>query len=235
MATALRCAVAGTDTGVGKTHVMQMLVHGLRQLGRRVWLHKPVACGGWDGRSAEDGRALADLAGDGQEASTVCPRQWPAAAAPHLAAAEAGDAVDMATLIATARPLLDGAHDLLLEGAGGIASPLSADRADLCAMLRALDLPAVVVARPHLGTLNHSALSIDYLRRHADEPLGLIVNEHEVIAEDLATRTVVAELEALCDLPVLARLSHDTRGDGAQAVALAEAVLARHHERSASR
>src|SRR5271170_191190 len=49
-------AVIGTDTGVGKTRVLTLLVHGLRALGERVWIHKPVACGGFDGSTCEDGR-----------------------------------------------------------------------------------------------------------------------------------------------------------------------------------
>nr|MBA3848259.1 AAA family ATPase [Planctomycetota bacterium] len=47
-------ALVGTDTGVGKTRVAIGLVRGLRAIGRRAWIHKPVACGGWDGRTSED-------------------------------------------------------------------------------------------------------------------------------------------------------------------------------------
>jgi dethiobiotin synthetase len=46
-------AIIGTDTGIGKTHVTLGLAAALRAHGRQVWLHKPVACGDWDGNSAD--------------------------------------------------------------------------------------------------------------------------------------------------------------------------------------
>ncbi|MDA3962218.1 MAG: dethiobiotin synthase, partial [Planctomycetota bacterium] len=154
---ALRCVISGTDTDVGKTHVTRLLAQGLRALGRTVWLHKPVACGGWDGETAEDARDLADLVSDGQDPNSLCRHQWPEPCSPHLAAALAGDHVESTQLLAEATALLQPGHDCLIEAAGGLLSPMSADLSSALDMALALELPLLIVTRPHLGTLNHTA------------------------------------------------------------------------------
>jgi dethiobiotin synthetase len=202
----LRLAVIGTDTGVGKTRVVGLLVRGLRRAGRQVWLHKPMACGGWAAGQAEDGRALAALAGDGQPPATICPLQYPEAASPHLAAAAAGGGATLGALAAAIAPLAGPGHDLVVEGIGGLLVPLTAARETVCDLLVRARLPVVVVTRPHLGTLNHTALTVAHARRAGLVVLGLVVNAHQPVGDDLATRSAPAELAALCAAPVLACL-----------------------------
>lgn len=226
----LRVAVVGTDTGVGKTRVVAVLATGLRALGRRVWLHKPVACGGWDGRTAEDARALEPLRGDGQPAATLCPRQFPEPASPHLAAAAAGTAVALGDLLAgidRCRPAGAG-HDLVVEGVGGLLVPLTAARETVADLVAAAGLSVVVVTRPHLGTLNHTALTVEAAGRRRIPVLGLVLNHHTAVDDSLAVRSAAAELPALTGVPLLAILpfAPHTRDDAA-ARALAAAVLAR--------
>lgn len=221
----LQIAVVGTDTGVGKTWVAGLVVRGLRALGRRVWVHKPVACGGWRDGQAEDGRFWSALAGDGQRPATVCPRQYSEACSPHLAARLAGVEPVMADLVMDlerARPR-DGA-DFVVEGVGGLLAPLTMVRETVADLLLLAELPLVVVARPHLGTLNHTALTVEVARARGLEVLGVVVNDHEPVADTLATRTVEDELAALTGAPVLARLRH---GDAGGAAALVQAILDR--------
>lgn len=218
------CFVLGTDTGVGKTAVTALLARGLRAHGRRVWIHKPVACGGWDGSSADDARALAPLVGDGQDPATCCPRQWPEAASPHLAAAAAGDAVSLDEL-ADALAALRGDHDLLVEGAGGLLSPLTVERATACDLARRIRLPVVLVTRPHLGTLNHTALSAAHARRSGLHVLGLVIDHHEPVEPSLAVRTAAGELAAVTGLPVLAEVPYAAGPEAGRE--LAASLLAR--------
>jgi dethiobiotin synthetase len=215
-------AVIGSGTGVGKTRVTALLVRGLRLLGRRVWVHKPVACGGWDGRSADDGRALAALRGDGQPRGTICPLQFREAASPHLAAAAAGRRVTLATLSANLARCR-GEHDLVVEGAGGLLSPLTSRREGIGDILGP-GVPAVIVTRPDLGTLNHTALTVAEARRRGLRLLGLVLCHVLPPGGSLAVRTAPAELAALCGLPVIARIPHGADSDAA-ARRLAAAVL----------
>ena len=225
MAHALECLVTGTDTGVGKTHVVSLLVRSLRAAGRQVWLHKPVACGDWDGERAGDAITLAPLVGDGQDPASLCRHQWPEAASPHLAAAAAGDTVALSSLRQEVSELR-GEHDLIVEGAGGLLSPLSSDRGTLADLAVALQLPLLLVTRPHLGTLNHTCLTVTHARACNIPLLGIVINHHEPVAESLATRTVADELAQLTALPVLAELPHNA--DSGHGDALAAALLARH-------
>lgn len=226
--TALELVITGTDTGVGKTHVTRLLTAGLRALGRRVWLHKPVACGGWADGLAEDARRLTDLVADGQDPASLCRHQWPLACSPHLAAAAAGDRVELATLVAEAAALR-GDHDLVIEGAGGLLSPLSCERGTTLELALALDLPLVVVTRPHLGTLNHSALTVAAIRAAGARCLGLVLNHHERLdRSDPAIANARDELSALCDLPILTELAHGDEG-ASSASSLAVALRDQHH------
>jgi len=233
----LRLAVIGTDTGVGKSRVTALLTRGLRAHGRAVWLHKPVACGGWDEATAtaEDGRSLEALCGDGQARGTVCPRQFPAAASPHLAAAEVGAQVLATDLVASLAPLCRGAHDLLVEGAGGLATPLSGDRHHLGEVLRMVieesdaavktgsHQPlhahrhplrpvhaAVLVARAGLGTLNHSTLTAMMAHACGLGIIGVVVNHVDAEADpgSLALRTAAREIALSVGAPVLIELPY---------------------------
>ena len=169
----LKVLVLGTSTEVGKTWVTAGLVRGLRAAGRRVWVHKPVACGDWDGSSCADGRALRALCGDGQDPASICPREFPEACSPHLAAAVAGVRVTLADLLAAvpAAPA-----DLVLETAGGLLAPITHDRRTNADLAAALGWPALLVTLPHLGTLNHTQLTVNEARRRGMPLLGLVIN-----------------------------------------------------------
>jgi dethiobiotin synthetase len=230
-----RLAVVGTDTGVGKTHVTLLLARGLRALARRVWLHKPVACGGWDGRSSEDGRALRAACGDGQPPATVCPWEFPEACSPHLAAQAAGVELTTTALCATAQALAGRPDDrttgrpddrlLLLETAGGLLAPLTAARESNADLLAVLSWPVLLVSRPHLGTLNHTQLTVNELRRRGLGCVGLVVNHHELVEPTLAVRTAADELARLTGLPVLAELPFEPSQEAGLRLARAVGAL----------
>jgi dethiobiotin synthetase len=231
----LLVAVVGTDTGVGKTRVVMLLTQGLRALGRRVWIHKPVACGGWDGASAEDARALERLRGDGQPAQTLCPLQFPEPASPHLAARAAGHDTTVSALLAgidRCRPDASQVHDLVVEGVGGLLVPLTGDRQTVADVVAQARLPVVVVTRPHLGTLNHTALTVAVARQRGLTVLGLVLNHHTAVDDSLAVQSAATELVALTGVPLLATLPFTPQfaphtATEARAVDLAEALLRR--------
>lgn len=206
----MRLILLGTDTDVGKTWVTLGLAAGLRARQRGVWLHKPVACGDWDGHHAADGRSLRAAVGDGQDPRTVCPREFPEAASPHLAAQAAGTHLELADLVTTAQSIAEqaGDHDLLLETAGGILAPLTSRRHTNRDLAAALGWPCVIVTRPHLGTLNHTTLTVEAARHANLDVRGLIINHHGPVTDSLAIRTVRTELIALTGLPVLAESLH---------------------------
>jgi dethiobiotin synthetase len=226
----LTLAIIGTDTGVGKTHVTTCLASGLRAQGRRVWLHKPMACGGWAEGQAEDARALRTMCADGQPPATVCPLQFPEPASPHVAAAAENSAVSLMQLltgIKECRATSSDQHDLIVEGIGGLLVPLTNARETVADLLVAAQIPVLIVTRPHLGTLNHTALTVHVARARGLRVLGLVLNYHEAVADSLAVRSAATELPLLTGVPLLATLSYRPHTDDVgECDRLAAAVLA---------
>lgn len=157
------CFVTGTDTGVGKTVVAAALAAALRSAGERVAVFKPVVTGIDE---PEEGRPLDHellAAAAGVDAAGVAPLKFGPPVSPHLAAELAGVAIEPAALVAAARAAGAGADVIVVEGVGGLLVPLT-----LGYTVRdfAVDvgLPVVVAARPGLGTISHSLLTIEAAR-----------------------------------------------------------------------
>lgn len=223
-----RVLIMGTDTEVGKTYVTATILQGLRAHGRRVWVHKPIACGEWDGQQAGDGRTLRALAGDEQPPEWVCPRQLAEACSPHLALRRAGQSFTLEQALVFLDRCLMGSQDCLIEGAGGILSPLTSDDAGIADIACARSLPAIVVTRPHLGTINHTRLSLAYLQHRGVRVLGLVINEHQPATPGPAHDHIHDELQRLCGIPVLAQIAHTpTAQDPALGKLLAATILRR--------
>ena len=124
----LRLFFAGTDTEVGKTYTAALVASHLRQQGKRVGVYKPVASGclrRGDQLVAEDAVALWEAAGKPRTLEEVCPQRFEKPVAPPEAAAAEGKQVDAERLRSGAEPWLTDCDVLLIEGAGGLFSPLA--------------------------------------------------------------------------------------------------------------
>jgi dethiobiotin synthetase len=144
--------VTGTDTGVGKTVVAALLTHHLRQAGLRVAALKPICSGG-----RGDARALRAAGGGALTLDEVNPWHFRAALAPLLAARGEGRPVRLAQVAAHVRRVQKRFDYLLVEGAGGLLSPLGEgfSSRELLTTLRATP---VVVCPNRLGALNQVLL-----------------------------------------------------------------------------
>ncbi|MGZ6705980.1 MAG: dethiobiotin synthase [Solirubrobacteraceae bacterium] len=149
--------VSGTDTGVGKTVVAAALTAAMRAAGERVGAFKPVVTGidEPDGERPADHELLAAAAG--RLADEVTPHRFGPAVSPHLAAQLAGTELDPAALVAAARRV--DCDVLVAEGVGGLLVPLTPAYAVLDLACE-LGLGLVIAARPGLGTINHTLLTI---------------------------------------------------------------------------
>jgi dethiobiotin synthetase len=182
--------VTGTDTHVGKTVVSAWLLAHLdaRQQDVRYW--KPVQAGTEPETDSATMRRLTELAPE-----RIVPEAYllPDAMAPHEAARRAGIDIDLARLSA---PDTDGL--LVVEGAGGMLVPLT-DTAYVIDLAALLQLPVILVARSTLGTINHTLLSLEALRRR-DLPLaGIAINGPE-------TPHNRAAIERYGEAPVIAEI-----------------------------
>lgn len=167
--------VTGTDTGVGKTFVAAALLAGLREGGIDAVPAKPVQTGctrQGDSLSAPDLDFCLDAAGlqpDAEERRRMCPCRFEAACSPHLAASIARSPISVPALRDAVADLASRRDCVIVEGAGGVMVPLN-DRQTSLDLMAELKLPVILVARPSLGTLNHTFLSL-----HALRDSGLIV------------------------------------------------------------
>ena len=170
--------VAGTDTGIGKTVVSTSLLAALNSHGRRAVGMKPVASGCTAGahglRNDDAQRMIAHSAGD-PDYALVNPYALPEPVAPHLAARAAGVEIRLAPIVAAFGTLRTQADVIVVEGVGGWAVPFSSTlmQSDL---VRALDLPVILVVGLRLGCLNHALLSARAIESDGCRLLGWIGN-----------------------------------------------------------
>jgi dethiobiotin synthetase len=189
-------AVVGTDTAVGKTVVTAALVARLRAEGVDARAVKPAQTG-----YPEDDDAGYVVWACDDEAAGVRLRTFGEPLAPAVAARRADDHVDYEDLLAETREALAAAEAGVVEGAGGLRVPLSnAPEREIVDLVADLGHPALVVARSGLGTLNHTALTVETLRRRDVPVLGVALNRFE--GTSVAERTNPAELERMCECPV---------------------------------
>jgi dethiobiotin synthetase len=159
--------VTATDTGVGETIVCAALLAAMASEGERVRAYKPVITGLEDraeiaarGEWPPDHELLGAVAG--MDPDEVAPLRHGPAVSPHLAAALAGERIDPARLLAAAGSGED-ASTLVVEGVGGLLAPL-ADDYTVCDLAVAIGLPVLIAARPGLGTINHTLLTLEVAR-----------------------------------------------------------------------
>ena len=178
--------VTGTDTGVGKTFVSALLC---RALGADVTYVKPAQTG--LAQDPPDCDVVARLAG-------VDTRQGPGfdePLAPAVAAERAGATVTRAALL---QPF-SGLDVVVGEGAGGLLVELGTDGTTIADLALDLDLPLVVVARPGLGTLNHTRLTLEAAWARGIDVTGIVVNGYPD-APDAAEETNIDRLAAMAPL-----------------------------------
>ncbi|HTZ86850.1 MAG TPA: dethiobiotin synthase [Solirubrobacteraceae bacterium] len=163
--------VTGTDTGVGKTVLSAALLAAMRADGEPVIAHKPAVTGldepPEDGAPAwpPDHELLAAVAGMAPE--DVAPLRYGPAVSPQLAAEMAGEPLPRKRVLQSAEAAVRDAElaggTLVVEGAGGLLSPL-AEELTVCDLAVSLRLPLLIAARPGLGTINHTLLTLQAAR-----------------------------------------------------------------------
>ncbi|MCO4254250.1 dethiobiotin synthase [Pseudarthrobacter cellobiosi] len=163
--------ITGTDTGVGKTITTAALAAVLHGTGRSVAVYKPCQSGAAAGDS--DAAEIVRLAG-AVTAATGVVLQEPLAPV----AAAAVDGTPLPSVAAHAEKIgeLAASHDhILVEGAGGLLVELASDGGTLADLGSLLAAAFVLVAKPALGTLNHTALTLEALAARELHVLGVVL------------------------------------------------------------
>jgi dethiobiotin synthetase len=201
--------VTGTDTGVGKTVVAGAVAAALaREHGLRVAAFKPVVTGldePPDPCWPRDHVLLAAASCTTPEA--VAPHRYGPPVSPHLAAELAGEALAFDDLVAAGRAAGAGADVLVAEGVGGLLVPLTVE-CTVRDLARALGLPLLVAARPGLGTISHTLLTIEAARAAGLDVAAVVMTPWpaEPSAMEHSNRETIARL-ADVEVAVLPRIA----------------------------
>jgi dethiobiotin synthetase len=214
--------ITGTDTGAGKTVLAAAIVAALRARGEPVQPLKPVLSGldeladpAWP----PDHELLARAGG--VDPGSVTLLRFGPAVSPHLAAELAGTPIDPAELEAQVRALARGGRTMIVEGVGGLLVPL-APGYDVRDFARELGLPVVIAARPGLGTINHTLLTLEAARAAGLDIAAVVLTpwpERPSVIER-SNRETIARLGAIA-MATLPRVS----GAAAEELAAAGAML----------
>jgi dethiobiotin synthetase len=199
--------ITGTGTGVGKTYVGALVAEALRNAGKRVGVYKPFAsgCEIQGGKLiSSDAVALWEAAGRPGTLEQVCPQLFVEPLAPHLAARAAGRQVDSKLLRQGLEFWRATSDVVIVEGAGGLMSPISDEdyNADLAVEF---GFPLLVVAANVLGTINatlQTLITISTFRQL--RVAGVVLNSPRSVDDDLSIESNADELARRCTAPLLA-------------------------------
>jgi len=218
--------VTGTDTGVGKTVVAGAIAQWFLRRGMVAGVCKPVATGCRHEREqlvSADAEFLASCADSRHPLDIICPQRYAEPLAPSVAARRAGQPLDWAAIDRSIQLMCIGCQAIIVEGIGGVLTPLD-ELSTVLHMAHWLQIPAIVVARPGLGTINHTLLTIMALRTAGVPVAGVVINRYPADMPSVAEETNPAEIEKYGKIPVLCIVPEDKVRGPSVPVEIAEAV-----------
>lgn len=206
--------ITGTDTDVGKTALSALLLAEIRRRGINAAPMKPAqtGCVGDAVPDLDYSLSMASMDVSEEDYANMAPYRFVPACSPHLAAELAGTEIDIAEMVIAARALADDYEFILAEGAGGLIVPLNR-RETMLDLMQALKFPILLAARPGLGTINHTLLSIRTLRSEGLEIAGVVFvnagnqNPTFIESDNAATIEQFGKVPILGTIPYCEQLS----------------------------
>jgi dethiobiotin synthetase len=197
--------VTGTDTGIGKTVIAGAVASWFRSQRLRIGVLKPMASGcvhrreGW---VSEDAEFLAHCADSSHPLDVIAPIRFAEPLAPAIAAERLKETIDWTPVQRSLAAIARDSDVIVVEGVGGIMVPMDAKHTMLD-VAQWLKIPAVVVARPNLGTINHTILTVEALRRAEVSVAGVVINRYPAENPGTAEETNPRAIEKWGKVPVL--------------------------------
>lgn len=209
--------ITGTDTGVGKTFVTCGLLEVLQKHKTAVRVIKPFATGArlveghWVSPDAEEFAAHLEGKISPQDLENLCFYAWPSPLSPYSAQVKGEEPLDIDWKGLSLRLAEMRRHSdvLLVEGIGGVAVPLSKDKvaADLAT---AAGAAALVVSENRLGCINHTLLTLEFLKGRHIPVAGFLFNEPRPPQEDQSQSSNAQIIQSLSGVPYLGHLPYGT-------------------------
>ncbi len=167
--------VLGTDTNVGKTTISMAISAAIRARGIDIGVCKPMMSGMKRADCTSDASLLKEMSGDTNTLEAINPFQFDERVTPYIAAKRQNKIITLAEVKAAWLKIADTHEFYLVEGAGGLMAPMGAGY-HVGHIAQVIGLPVVIVARPSLGTVNHTLLTIEAVRSLGLSIAGVIIN-----------------------------------------------------------
>ncbi|MCH9658540.1 dethiobiotin synthase [archaeon] len=193
--------IAGTDTDIGKTYITAGLAVVLRKMDVDVGVMKPFAAGSAQkkGYKSEDVKILSRAANTHDPENLVNPQFFPIPASPYTAWKTLKTKPKVPIVLSSFKKLSK-LHDMLLvEGMGGIMTPILKDYY-ITNLIKEMKIPAVIVTRSKVGTVNHTVMTVKMCEKYKIPIKGIIINNFE---NGYAVKDLTRDLENLTCVPVL--------------------------------
>jgi len=192
----VRCFIAGTDTGVGKTFFTSILLRNWVRHGHRSVGFKPISSG-----TRDDAIQLQQAAGSSLSLDEINPYHLQQPLSPWISAGLENRKLSIKEVSAQILKSSDPFTHVAVEGAGGWMTPVNS-RDTMGDLARELGFPVIIVTRTTLGTLNHTFLTIESIRTTGLPILGLVINHHGA-SDNLAAQTNPQAMADFTGLPYI--------------------------------
>lgn len=221
--------ITGTDTGVGKTLIAGAIARLLKQQGLKVGVFKPVASGcrsEREGLVSDDAEFLSLCAQSDLPLSVINPVTFQTPAAPITCIEHEHRPMDYEQIATNYTYLCENSDVVIVEGIGGAMVPLTETETILDLAIE-FDLPMLIVARPNLGTISHTLLTIGAVRQAGLPIAGVVINGYNALQADLAEETAPDVIAQCGQTNILAIIPYDEQSsveEGKPSEAAAEAL-----------
>lgn len=193
--------ISGTDTDVGKTYITAGLAVVLRKMDVDVGVMKPFAAGSAQkkGYKSEDIKILSRAAKVCDPENLVNPQFFPIPASPYTAWKKLKTKPKISTILSSFKKLTK-LHDMILvEGMGGIMTPILKDYY-ITNLIKEMKIPTVIVTRSKVGTVNHTIMTVKMCEKYKIPIKGIIINNFD---KGYPIKDLTRDLQNLTGVPVL--------------------------------
>ncbi len=195
--------ITGTDTGVGKTSITAGLAGSLRNIGMDVGVMKPIATGvpNKTGFKSSDVAKLVDAASVKDPEDLINPVFLPLSTSPYDATKLLELSIDMPLIFEQFKKLLSMHEILLVEGIGGIMTPITKNFF-VADMIKGMGIETIIVTRATIGTLNHTVMTCKMCKDYGIKIRGLVINNFDQKGTP-AEKNAPTTLYELTNVPIL--------------------------------
>ncbi len=194
--------ITGTDTDVGKTYVTAGLAVTLRKMGIDIGVMKPFAAGSAQkkGYKSEDVEILANAAQVSDPEKLMNPQFFKMPASPYTASKDLKVKVNVNSVLSSFKKLSKLHSMLLVEGMGGIMTPILKDYF-VTDLIKEMKIPAVIVTRSKVGTINHTIMTVKMCQKYKIPIKGIIINNFDT--DGYKIKSLKRDLKNLTEVPIL--------------------------------